>query len=453
MGEVAREDVEPFGGMAIAAGVAGALEVSPMRDAWLKVLHTSGATVVAIGASAVTLMVTARTLGPAGRGLYAATTAWVTLFATFGSLSLGPVILHEVAGRSPDEWLGEIVGTSLAIVAGVSLVGWAAVSILYAAAGSATFTHLSPALLVVGFAALPLLIGVDILRYILNAVDALRIANYAQACGGAASVAAVLLLTAVFRFGVAGALVAPLAAAGLATAIGARYLARRQGRWAPNRIVARRLLKGSAGLHLTAVGNYVYAQGSVLVLNHYRPPSETAYYQFAMQLFGMALTMSAAVSTVSFGLVAQKGPDGAWPEQRRLIAQSTALTAAIAIVAYFAAPVAIRLMAGDAFLPAVALFRIALPALFGAGFATTMASQWIGRGLFVQSTVLTIAISALSLLLDLHFVPLYGMRGALVSTLVTYGISVFGNGAMALWVQAQWKRSLATPGKMMRAAS
>jgi hypothetical protein len=36
-----------------------------------------------------------------------------------------------------------------------------------------------------------------------------------------------------------------------------------------------------------------------------------------------------------------------------------------------------------------------------------------------------------------------GMHGALVSTLVTYGISMIGNGAMAVWVERQWRTAMA----------
>ncbi|MGI8547664.1 MAG: oligosaccharide flippase family protein [Gemmatimonadaceae bacterium] len=412
-----------------------------MRRLWFQIAHTSGATIVSIAASIISMTITARLLGPTGRGVFVAATSWVGLFATLGTLSLGQVVVHQVAGRPHEDWLEEITGTALAITVGVTLCGWLLVAVLYHATGGELFGHLPPMLLALAFLSLPLALWADTARYVVTALDAIRVANWAQIVSAATAVIGIVMLVGVLRSGVRGAVIAAVLANVASAGVMLVYVLRRVGRMQPQLVLARRLLRGSAQLHLTAVGNYLYTQASVLVLNYYRPPAETGYYQLAAQLFGFALIVSTAVSTVSFGLVAKKGPNGAWPEQRLLIAQSMGFACIIGVSAYVLAPIAIRLVAGERFLPAVPLFRIILPALFGATFSTVTASQWIGRGLFVQAAVLTIIIGALSITLDLILVPRYGMRGAVVSTLVTYGISVVGNGTMALWVQRQWKKA------------
>lgn len=416
-----------------------------MRRLWFQIAHTSGATIVSIAASVISMTITARLLGPTGRGVFVAAASWVGLFGTLGTLSLGQVVVHQVAGRPHGEWLNEITGTALAITGGVTVCAWLLVGVLYYVTGGALFGHLPPVLLMLAFLSLPLLLWADTGRYVVTALDAVRVANWAQIVSGVTAVAGIIVLVGVLRVGVRGAVIAAVLANVATAGVMLVYVARRAGRMQPRLLLARRLLRGSAQLHLTAVGNYLYTQASVLVLNYYRPPAETGYYQLAAQLFGFALIISTAVSTVSFALVAKKGPDAAWPEQRLLIAQSMVLVALISAVGYVLAPIAVRLVAGERFLPAVPLFRIILPGLFGATLATVMASQWIGRGLFVQAAVLTIAIGALSISLDLILVPRYGMRGAVVSTLVTYGISVLGNGAMVVWVQGQWRKTQALP--------
>ena len=72
-----------------------------------------------------------------------------------------------------------------------------------------------------------------------------------------------------------------------------------------------------------------------------------------------------------------------------------------------------------------------------------LASQWIARGLFWQTAVITFVVGLLSLACDFLLIPVYGMRGAVVSTLLTYGLSVVSNGAMAIWVERRWRRGLA----------
>lgn len=411
-----------------------------MRNVWAEIAHTSGATAVTVAASLLSLTVTARVLGPAGRGVFVSATGWVTMFATLGTLSLGQVIVHQVAGRPPREWLGQVTGTAIAITAAVGLAGWLIIWALYQLSGGSLFGHVSPSLLALAFLSLPLLVWIDTARYITVALGAVRVANWAQIGGAVTALAGIGVLVAALRGGVPGAVAASIMANMAAAGSLLAYLVRRQSPAVPGWATSRRLLRGSAQLHLSAVGNYLFTQASVLVLNYYRPAAEAGYYQLAMQLFGLALLVSGAIGTVSFGIVAQKGPDAAWPEQRLLVLQSLAVVTAIAAVGYLLSPFAIRVVAGERFLPAVPLFRTVLPGLYGATFSTVMASQWVGRGLFAQAAALTIAVGVISLTLDMIFVPRLGMQGALVSTLVTYAISVVGNGAMAVWVQAQWKK-------------
>src|ERR1700719_4481443 len=86
-----------------------------MRRLWIQIFHTSGSSAINISASAAVLFLTARWLGPEGRGIYGAATGWVLLFSTLGSLSLGQSLVHTVAGREHAAWLPSVAGTGLAI--------------------------------------------------------------------------------------------------------------------------------------------------------------------------------------------------------------------------------------------------------------------------------------------------------------------------------------------------
>ena len=410
-----------------------------MAKPWLSVLQTSSATIVSVLASAVGLVLTSRALGPEGRGLYAAVVSWVATFATVGSLSLGQVVIHHVAGRPLREWSGEVVGTVLGICGAAAVAGWVVCALLYVATRGALFNNLPPSMLLLGFAPLPLLLWSDAGRYILNAMDGLATVNLSQILGAVLTVTGIAVLVVLAGWGAHGAVGAAAIATSSVALVTLRATLRRGGAPRFSVTLARTLLSQSARLHLAAIGNLLFAQTSVLVLNYYRPPAETGYYQLATQLFNLALVLSSAISTVSFGLVSRKGADAAWPEQRQLLAASLALVTAVAVVGYVLAPWGIRLMAGERFLPAVPLLRWMLPALIGATLSTVMASQWIGRGLFWQAAAMTIAVGVLSLALDVVFIPQYGMYGALVSTLVTYAVSVLANGAMAVWVHRRWR--------------
>ena len=63
----------------------------PMNGTWQHILETSSARALALMISLASLSVTARVLGPEGRGIIAGATTWINLLATLGSLSVGQV--------------------------------------------------------------------------------------------------------------------------------------------------------------------------------------------------------------------------------------------------------------------------------------------------------------------------------------------------------------------------
>jgi len=414
-----------------------------MRQLWRQILQTSGANGAYVLGTGVVLFITARVLGPDGRGEYAVLTGWVLLFSMLGSLSLGQVVLHRLTEQPGRESASSAFGGCLAICGAVVVAGWAGVAAAYVLTDGNLFRHLTASHLALAFLALPFLIVNTNLPYLLYSVGAIYRANLAQVIGAIVAVAATALLVAVLRLGLPGALVAfVLGSATTAAAIVAFVISdvsRPRFDWP----MARTMVGRSAQLHMNAVGTYLFTQTSVLILNHFRPLEESAYYQLAVQLFTLSLLISTSMGTVTYALVSKNGPDAAWPQQRRLIMQAVLLMIGGALPAFFLAPVAVALVAGPAFAPAVPLFRMMLPATIGGTFSAMMASQWIGRGFFWQAAVVSLIVGVISVALDLALIPGRGMYGAVVSTLVTYALSAAVNGAMAIWIDRRVARQSA----------
>src|SRR5437660_8506560 len=95
-----------------------------MPELWRKVLKTSGVQAYSLLAGTAILMITARWLGPEGRGEIAAVTAWVALFGTLGCLSLGQVAIHRATTLRGRPWLGATLGSLAALGAVLTFLGW-----------------------------------------------------------------------------------------------------------------------------------------------------------------------------------------------------------------------------------------------------------------------------------------------------------------------------------------
>jgi O-antigen/teichoic acid export membrane protein len=73
-----------------------------------------------------------------------------------------------------------------------------------------------------------------------------------------------------------------------------------------------------------------------------------------------------------------------------------------------------------------------------------MAPQWIGRGLFLQASAITVAFGVTNLAVTLWLVPERGVSGAAWAVVVTYVLFTVANLAMAWSCERRWARRSST---------
>jgi O-antigen/teichoic acid export membrane protein len=416
-----------------------------MKQLWANVAHTSGAKVYSMVTGVIILALTARLLGPEGRGQAAAITTWVSLFSTFAHLSLGQVALHRMASDPTYKCFGRLL-SSLLLMAGVlTLLGWLVASVMYWYNPQGVFKGLPITALMIGFVALPFMLWEQYGSSLLMGLDRIRTYNRYQVVGRTLSVVGVIVLVGLLGQGVAGVLQASIVGQ-IVVALGGlgflfKFAQTKNSICQPNKSESVALLKGGAKLHLNAIGSFLFTSGSILILNYYHGAEQTAYYQMAIHLLGVLMIIPTAASMVIYGKVTRHGPNGAWPENKRLLIQITLGMICLSAVAAALAPWGITILAGEKFLPVVDPFKWMLLGVIGMTFSTVMAPQWIGRGYFWQAAILTILIGLISLIANLIFIPKYAMQGAVWVFVGTYIFSIIGNGIMVIHCQIKSKRA------------
>lgn len=422
-----------------------------MSELWRSIVLAGGARFYGLVAGMLTLIVTARALGPEGRGQVAAALTWAALFSSVGYLSLGQVALHS-AGRGRDaSWLARHLGSLGLVTLVVSVVGWVISAVSYAVTDGDLYGGLAVGVLALGMVALPLLIWEQYGSSLLMAVDRLPVYNRAQVIGRTVGVALAVVLVIGLGWGVSGALLAILVAQAVVAGAGVKVLWVLAGRRVlANRATTRGLLVGGAKLHLNAVGTFLFTSVSVLIVQYYRGAEETGLFQLAVQLVAVLLVVPQAAAMVLYSEVARDGVDRAWPATMRVLIRLTVAMAALVAVAALVAPWVIPFVVGEDFRPAVPVFQLLLVAVVGQTFSTVMAPQWIGRGLFWQVSAASLATGVVTVVACLYLVPRHGMIGAAWATVGVYVLSVFGNGAFGVWVHRRVRAAAllpeATPG-------
>jgi O-antigen/teichoic acid export membrane protein len=407
-----------------------------MRDLWRSIGFTSGARIYSLLAGSVGLVITARALGPEGRGVVAAAVTWSLLFATIGYLSLGQVAVHRASAKQPEEWLGTTLGALLLITALVTVGGWIVAAALYVLSDGDVFGNIPAYAFVLGFLTLPFLVWEQYGSLLLMSLGRANVYNRAEIVGRTAGIVLIVVLVALAGAGISGALIALVVAQVVVAAGGIRYLIRRAGpTLAITRSVLREILAGGAKLHLNAVGTFLFMNAAVLIVQNVRGSAETGAFQVVIQLIGVALIIPQSAALVLYGEVARLGPDAAWSSNRRVIAHMMPFMLLVAVASWLLAPTLIPLVLGDAFENAVPVFQLLAFALIGQTLGALMAPQWIGRGLFWQASVLTLALGLCNVAACFPLVDAYGMKGAAYSLIGVSVVTLVGNGVMALWVQ------------------
>lgn len=415
-----------------------------MRELWVNIAHTSGAKIYSLLVGVFTLFLTARFLGPEGRGQVAAITTWVGMFSTFAYLSLGQVALHRMVADQKQKRFGYLLGSLLLMTIVLTLFGWMVALGMHWYNPEGVFKGLSAVPLVVGFLALPFMIWEQYGSSLLMGLERIRIYNRYQVIGRTLSVIAVFVFVGALGLGIAGVLEANLLGQLIVAIGGLGFLlafARNKGlACRPDKNEIKALLAGGAKLHLNAIGTFLFTSVNILILNSYHGASQTGYFQLATQLLGMFMIIPQAAGMVIYGKVATLGPNGAWPHNKKLLFQVILGMVVLSAVAAILAPWFITLLAGEAFRPAVEPFQWMLLGLIGMIFSTVMSPQWIGRGYFWQAAGLSFFVGLINLAANFWLIPKHGMQGAVYAFLGTYAFSMSVNGAMAWHCQLQYRK-------------
>lgn len=419
-----------------------------MRDLWYKVIATGGTRVFTLVSGLIMLTLMSRWTGPEGRGAIGAAMGWVTLFSTFGGLSLGQVALHRATSMRGQPWLGDTLGSLLTLAGGITVAGWAVGVALYVATGGAIFGAVGGGLLLVAFLGLPFLIWEQYGSQLLIAMNRLGTYNRIQVSGRLVGVG-LMFVAAWLGGGVVALLGALILSQGVIALLGLLAVLRACALPVrPSWLTIRALLRGGALLHLNTIGAFLFTSTDVLILNFYHGARVTGYYQLAVDLMLVMVVLPQAVATVLYARGAELGPEALWGAQRKVMALLLGAMVVAGGLAALAAPLLIAVVAGPAFAPSAGIFQLLLLTLVGVTLSTVMAPQWIGRGMFLQASAITVAVGLANLSANLALVPAHGVNGAVWATIGSYGIAIATNSWMIVRCERQWRQGSAHPAAL-----
>lgn len=403
-----------------------------------KVLSTGTSLLIAQVATAVSGIIIARALGPAGKGIVAAALVWPQISAWV--LLLGLNTASSVRVSESRGALDHVLGNAVIYSLGVGALGTVGGLLVL----PAMLDHLGPGAADaarITVLAIPVVMLAEVVAGINLGLGRVRHYNVARVLSGL-----LVLASSVVLVSVAAATPETLTAAGclswvVGLAVGAVGLP-----WRRVAIAVRAVRSDIAyGLRvfLTGLLALVNLRLDLLLMSAFLGARDIGFYSIATSaMLPVALVSATAASLIMPNIAVARGARGGESEDdvafiRRTARRYSLITLAVAAVLAAILPVALPLIFGPEFKPAVALAWILLPGFVAQGYASIvdagmvgMRTPWVGN--LSQGAGVLITASLLPFLL-----PAYEAMGAAIVSSLAYTVSA----GVALWASLRIHRA------------
>jgi O-antigen/teichoic acid export membrane protein len=374
----------------------------------------------------ITGVLLARTLGPTGRGELAAIVLWPAVLSAVGSLGVSEAATYYAARDASA--IGALIGSSLSLAMGQSalLIGIGLFAIPAVLSGHEESVR---QVALVYLAYIPLHLVTVHLMGVLNGLHRFRAYN-ALRLSYFATVASALVLVAALHRLTPGIVVAVYLSASVFSAIATIGLVFRgpRNRIAFSRPLAGALVRYGIKSHTSGVSSMLNERLDQLLISVFLAPAKLGLYVVAVTLTALTNLIGTSVGLVGLPTLARLG---AQEERRRAASRLIRLTligsTAVTVPLLLLTPTLIEMVFGAAFVAASGATRILLVATILLSLTRVLEAtlKAVNRPLdagAAQLAALLVTAAGLAALL-----PLFGIVGAAVASLLAYGVGASWN--------------------------
>lgn len=376
--------------------------------------------IIGIGTS----IILARVLGPEGKGIYSLAVLLPSFIVTFGNLGIGSATAYYVArGEFRRE---EILGNNVLLSLIIGSLGIFTGLVLIFFFREVLFPGVAKDFLLLALLLVPINIFFSYTWYVLLGAQCIKEFNYVQIVQPILFLGLVVLALLGLKAGVAGAILA-----GLIT-------------WLVVDILVFHLAKGASGgftlrlnisymkravtygvqAHLSNILGFLNYRVDMFLVNGFLGPAAVGLYSVGIGLAESLWMVSQAAGTVLFPRVAGETDVEKRKSFTPLVARAVLWLSALgALVIFFLSRWIILLLYSEAFLPSASALQALLVGIVTLSAWRVLANDIAGRGRPGLNIYIGIAAVTTNVILNLLWIPRYGIVGAAWASTVSYTVS------------------------------
>ncbi len=402
-----------------------------------------------MGIAFIASILLARLLGPADRGLLTIMLLASSLPVAFASFGLPMAMCYFVA--RPETRRGTVLGHSLAYAALLGAV-FIPVFTIWGDEIADVIAHGrgDEAWWLVGVLVPVTFLSYTTTSHIWGRLD-IPYGTVLMVVSRVLHLGAVVLGVGLLGFGVTGGLMATLLSLGLIFVAGLPILLR-DGLPTFHAPSFGRMLRYGVLIQIGTIAGLLNARLDVLVLQHYRPLDEVGHYVVAATVAEVVTILAIGFQGTIMPVMTREGPEGRASASTAALIHHNLLALLAVVAVAVLGPLLVLYVFGPEYRDALEPMFILLPGMVFLGAGMVGAGDLQGRGRPGAASLLALMAAAVTIGLDVAFLPSFGVPGAAVASLIAYVLFGFASVWALARVSGVPVRRLLTPARSDLAA-
>jgi O-antigen/teichoic acid export membrane protein len=373
-----------------------------------------------VGVGLLSSVVTARWLGPDGRGLLATLSVITGLALQFGNPGLHSGNVYVVARRP--ERTSDVLGNTLL----VSIAAGVLAAILACAAAALRplwFPGIPYALIALTAAVLPFQFMTFLFQNTLLGMQRTAAFNLFEVGNKILTFGALFVWLVFLRGGAPGAAVLFAALAVLCGTASALYCARVVPfGWRFDRALFSEMIRYGGRAYLACLLAFLVIRSDMLLVNYFLGTREAGVYSIAVQIADTILLLPVTIGMILMPRIAGTADGREDETTARVLRHAAVLLGGLCLAAAIAVGPVVRLLYGPAFAGAILATRLLLPGILALGLNGVLMNHFGGRGMPPVTAWSPLLGLLVNVGLNLVMVPRYGIAGASLTSTLAYGL-------------------------------
>lgn len=368
-------------------------------------------------------IILARALGPSGRGAYALIATFPGLVLAFVHLGIAQANVYYLRKTEVKVEPAVIRANTLLLTVIVSAVTLAVLWVIKPLLFSTVLKELDPKFYFVILAIMPFFILETFANSLLVAYERFRLINSIGFLLRIFDTVAIVVVLLALHMGLWGAAIV-LLGINVTSALLNTYFAFRGGPFArPDLGIIARSLRFGIKSHVQTLTGFLHYKIDIFLLALFLTTTEVGYYSIAVGLVSLIFFIPESVGTVLFPRLAGLRDDDANEFTAKVCRNTLFVTALPALGILVFGRVAIRLMYGAEYLPAIAALYFLIPGIIAMCIYKVLSRNFTSRNKQQVTIIAGVLGLVVNVALNVILIPALGITGAALATTISYSIT------------------------------